>query len=67
MASKVFVTPAEYADMSGLPATRVRELCRQQGCPAGKLGRRWLIPPDAMTEWLLSQRPDANSATHKAR
>lgn len=64
---RLLVSPAEYAKMIGLPAAKVRELCHKEGCPAGKIGRYWMIPPDRMTEWILSQRPDGNDATHKAR
>lgn len=55
---KAMMTVPEYAAYSGLSTQTVRVLCSMDDCPAAsRIGRRWIIHRDRMTEWILSRRP----------
>ncbi len=48
MAAQEYVTPRQFAAMTGRSEQVVRSWCRDRVIPAGKVGRLWLIPRDAV-------------------
>lgn len=52
---KITYTITEAADALGLSRPTIYKLLRAPGFPAVRIGGRWLIPKDALTDWLLNQ------------
>jgi excisionase family DNA binding protein len=45
------LTTARLAELWGMPAAKIRELCRAGRIPARKLGKEWVVPVAALREW----------------
>ena len=52
---KMCLKPKEVAELMGLSAPMVYDLCRRRDFPAIRVGRAILIPAAALEEWLLEQ------------
>lgn len=50
------MTTAEAAKALGVNDSRVRQLIREDGLPALKVGRDWLIEPRALERWVRVKR-----------
>ena len=53
--SKVALNLSELQVALGIGRSKAFELTRQPGFPAVRIGRRILIPVDALNEWLAEQ------------
>ena len=49
------VTPAKAADMMGIAVGMVRQMLYRGELPSLKIGRRWLIPVNALENWIDNQ------------
>lgn len=59
-AERAFVSVEETADMLGLPAQTVYGHVRTKVLPATKMGKRWLIPVQALRDYFA--KPEAEAA-----
>ncbi len=57
----------EVAEQLGLPVPYVREQCRRGKIKASRIGKSWLITPEAIQEWLLAHRYNPTKPVPTAR
>ena len=53
--TRLTYSPAELANVLGIGRNAAYTLCRQQGFPAIRIGNRYFIPVQALTDWLNEQ------------
>ena len=56
-------TPVQVADLLGLKAAYVHELCRSRRLPAIKEGKYWMIPVAGLRAWIAAARPGIDPAS----
>lgn len=52
---KLALTLEQAAESIGVSAPTMLAIANQPGFPALRVGRRWIIPVQALTEWLNEQ------------
>lgn len=55
---KVALSLNECAVMMGIGRSKMHELARSEGFPVVRVGRRILVPVDALKEWLNTRAGD---------
>jgi hypothetical protein len=56
-------TPVQVADLLGLKAAYVHELCRSRRLPAIKEGKYWMISIAGLRAWIAAARPGIDPAS----
>lgn len=60
-AGKVALSLTECAAMMGIGRSKMHELARSEGFPALRIGRRILVPVDALKVWLNTHVGDEHA------
>jgi excisionase family DNA binding protein len=51
----------ETAEVLGISLTKCYALVRRRDFPAVQVGSRWLVPVDALADWLMKQAKEKDS------